>query len=97
MSASLIGRLGSSAFRLPIDTVSMSLTCRVPAFLQYIAGKGRTDSAFEPSLYQRQSPPSGTQFSRAETKTPKRPLQFNRHSAETKCVHESPPVRGFSH
>jgi hypothetical protein len=26
MSASLIGRLGSSAFRLPIDTVSMSLT-----------------------------------------------------------------------
>jgi hypothetical protein len=26
MSASLIGRLGSSAFRLSIDTVSMSLT-----------------------------------------------------------------------
>jgi ABC-type lipoprotein export system ATPase subunit len=33
-----------------------------------------------------------TQFSRAETKTPKRPLQI----AETKCVHESPPVRGYS-
>ena len=26
MSASLIGRFGSSAIRLPIDTVSMSLT-----------------------------------------------------------------------
>jgi hypothetical protein len=38
-----------------------------------------------------------TQFSRAETKTPKRPLQFNGQIAETKCVHESPPVRGDSH
>jgi hypothetical protein len=32
-----------------------------------------------------------TQFSRAETKTPKWPLQFNGQIAETKCVHESPP------
>jgi len=38
-----------------------------------------------------------TQFSRAETKTPKRPLQFNGQGAETKCVPESPPVRGYSH
>src|SRR6516165_5679346 len=38
-----------------------------------------------------------TQFSRAETKTPKRSLQSNRQIAETKCVHKSPPVRGDSH
>jgi hypothetical protein len=38
-----------------------------------------------------------TQFSRAETKTPKRPLQFSGQIAETKCVHERPPVRGYSH
>jgi hypothetical protein len=37
-----------------------------------------------------------TQFSRAETKTPKRPLQFNGQIAETKCAHESPTVRGYS-
>src|SRR6516164_11080714 len=54
-------------------------------------------SAFESNLYQRQSPRRETQFSRAETKTPKRPLQFNGQIAETKCVHESPPVRGHSH
>ena len=44
-----------------------------------------------------QSPRRETQFSRAETKTPKRPLQFDGQIAETKCVHESPPVRGHSH
>jgi hypothetical protein len=53
-------------------------------------------SAFEPNLYQRQSSRRETQFSRAETKTPKRPLQFNGQIAGTKCVHESPPVRGYS-
>ena len=53
-------------------------------------------SAFEPNLYQRQSSRRETQFSRAETKTPKRPLQFNGQIAETKCVHGSPPVRGYS-
>jgi hypothetical protein len=40
-------------------------------------------SAFEPSPYQRQFPTWETQFSRAETKTPKRPLQFNGQIAET--------------
>jgi hypothetical protein len=35
-----------------------------------------------------------TQFSRAETKTPKRSLQSNRQIAEIKCVHKSPPIRG---
>jgi hypothetical protein len=34
---------------------------------------------------------------RAETNTPKRPPQFYGKIAETKCVHESPPVRGYSH
>jgi len=33
---------------------------------------------------------------RAETKAPKRPLKFNRQPAETKCAHESLPIRGFS-
>jgi hypothetical protein len=38
-----------------------------------------------------------TQFSRAETKTPKRSLQSNRQIAETKYVHKSPSVRGDLH
>jgi hypothetical protein len=40
--------------------------------------------------------PRETRFSGAETKAPKRSLQFNRQIAETKCVHKSPPVRGYS-
>jgi len=32
----------------------------------------------------------------AETKAPKRHVKSNRQVAETKCAHESPPVRGYS-
>jgi len=35
-----------------------------------IAGKGRTDSAFEPSHYQRQSPPSGNAIFQGRDKDP---------------------------
>ena len=45
----------------------------------------------EPSLCFRE-----TGFCRAETKAPKRPLKSNRQPADTKCAHESPPIRGYS-
>ena len=37
-----------------------------------------------------------TEFSWAETKAPRRLLKSNRQIAETKCVHESPPLWGYS-
>ena len=37
-----------------------------------------------------------TRFCGAETKAPKRHVKSNRQLAETKCAHESPPVRGYS-
>jgi hypothetical protein len=54
-----------------------------------------TDPAFEPSLHQHK--PGETRFWAAETKAPKGPLKSNLQIAETKHVHESPPVRGYSH
>jgi hypothetical protein len=45
-----------------------------------------TDPAFEPTLYQGHLRRRETQFSSAETKTPKRSLQSNRQIAETKRV-----------
>src|SRR6266566_9405846 len=41
--------------------------------------------------------PRETRFCAAETKTPKGSLKSNRQFAETKCAHETPPVRGYSH
>jgi hypothetical protein len=40
--------------------------------------------------------PRETRFCAAETKAPKGSLKSNRQFAETKCAHESPPVRAYS-
>jgi hypothetical protein len=44
-----------------------------------------------------ESPPSGNAIFQGRDKDPETAPQNNGQSAETKCVHESPPVRGYSH
>ena len=56
----------------------------------------RDSGMSDPIDLNRRSPLSGNAIWGAETKAPKRHLKSNRQLAETKCAHESPPVRGYS-
>ncbi|MGC1236149.1 MAG: hypothetical protein WA838_15965, partial [Xanthobacteraceae bacterium] len=56
-----------------------------------------TDSAFEPSLYQRQSPLSGNAIFQGRDKDPEMAAAIQQADCRDKMQHESPPVRGYSH
>ena len=57
----------------------------------------RADSAFEPSLYQCQSPPSGNAIFQGRDKDPETAPVIQWAECRDKMRAESPPVRGYSH
>jgi hypothetical protein len=94
--------LAGYSMRMEVDPGSCSTQCRTQEHARRVVPTGRRICALPGSIIRNQvSTNTGlcrgeTQFCRAETKAPKRPLKSNRQPAETKCAHESPPIRGFS-